>query len=287
MTGPLLRIVFSSCALRITAEWPSVRSARFTKVLLGTLLVLSLLSLGSNPIAAEPTSADQSRPDFRFKQPWVTLGVRGGYVFNRANGEIYSFLTEKLTLDSDDFNAGGFQLDIAVRTLSWLDVVFGFEYNYSSTRSEFRDFVEDTGAPIKQDTELTQVPLTSSLRLYPLGRGRRVGKYAWLRSTLVPYVGGGLGATWYRLEQDGDFVDESDCTPLLGCTIFSDKLSTSAWAFSKHVFAGLDLKLTRNFGLVIEGRYQWARASVKRDYDGFERINLDGARVMAGFSFRI
>ena len=282
-----MRIEFSTCASRITARRPSIRSARLPKVLLGTLLVLSLLSLGSNPIAAELTSADQPRPDFRFRQPWVTLGIRGGYVFNRANGEIYTFLTEKLTLDSEDFNAGAFQLDVAVRALTWLDVVFGFEYNYSSTQSEFRDFKDSiTDAPIKQDTELSQVPLTTSLKLYPLGRGRRVGEYAWIRSTLVPYVGGGLGATWYRLEQDGDFVDESDCTPL-GCVIFSDKLSTSAWAFSKHVFAGLDLKLTRNFGLVIEGRYQWARATVKRDYVGFERINLDGARVMVGFSFRI
>jgi opacity protein-like surface antigen len=283
-----VRIVFSTYAFRIAAKGPSIRCAGFTKVLLGTLLVLSLLSLGSNPIAAQLTSADQPRPDFRFRQPWVTLGIRGGYVFNRANGEIYTFLTEKLTLDSDDFNAGGFQLDVAVRALSWLDVVFGFEYNYSSSRSEFRNFKEAiTDAPIKQDTELTQVPLTTSLKLYPLGRGRQVGEYAWIRSTLVPYVGGGLGATWYWLKQHGDFVDESDCTPLLGCTIFSDKISTSAWAFSKHVFAGLDLKLTRNFGLVVEGRYQWARATVKRDYVGFERINLDGARVMVGFSFRI
>ncbi len=268
-------------------RWRSVRGTGITSTLLGSMLILSLFSLGANPIAAEGTHAAQLRPDFRFRQPWVTLGIRGGYVFNRANGEIYRDLTRDFTLESDDFNAGVLEFDVAVRATAWLDVVLGFEYSHVSTRSEYRDFIEDNGAPIRQRTELTQIPLTASLRLYPLGRGRRVGQYAWIRSTLVPYIGGGLGATWYRLEQDGDFVDESDCPPMLGCTIFSDKLSTSAWAFSKHVFAVLDLKLTRNFGLVVEGRYQWARATVKRDYVGFERINLDGVRVMIGISFRL
>ena len=262
-------------------RWRSARRTGFTRVLLGTLLVLSLLCLGANPIAADLTHAAQLRPDFRFKQPRVTLGIRGGYVFNRANGEIYQFLTRELTLGNNDFNAGVLAIDVAVRATSWLDVVLGFEYSHVSTKSEFRNFVEASGAPIRQRTELTQIPLTASLKLYPLGRGRRVGQYAWIRSTLVPYVGAGLGATWYKLEQDGDFVDFSDFT------IFSDTLSTSAYAFSKHAFVGLDLKLTRNFGLVFEGRYQWARATVKGGYVGFERINLDGVRVMAGFSFRL
>ena len=36
-------------------------------------------------------------------------------------------------------------------------------------------------------------------------------------------------------------------------TIFKGDFSSDGWAFAQHVFAGIDLKLTRNFGLVLEG----------------------------------
>ena len=47
-----------------------------------------------------------------------------------------------------------------------------------------------SGAPIKQKTTLTQVPLVASLKLYPMGRGRQVGEHVWVRSRFVPYLGG-------------------------------------------------------------------------------------------------
>ena len=121
-------------------------------------------------------------------------------------------------------------------------------------------------------------------RRYPLGRGSQVGGYAWIRKQLVPYVGGGIGGTWYELRQRGDFIVTNPMDPMF-LSIFSAELSSSGWAFAQHVFAGLDLKLTTNFGLVLEGRYYWARADLRRDYS-FDPIDLDGARVMVGFSWR-
>ncbi len=97
----------------------------------------------------------------------------------------------------------------------------------------------------------------------------------------MPYLGGGIGATYYKLKQKGDFVDFVDLS------IFEAKIESEAWGFAQHVFAGLDLKLTRNFGLVLEGRYHWSRADIGDDFVGFDPINLDGARVMAGFSWRL
>ena len=235
----------------------SLRSVRLARVLLGSLLVLSSLALGTDPRAADETDEAPSvtRPDFRFEAPRVILGLRGGWAFNRSDGEIYDFLTEHLTLNDSDFDAPAFTLDVSVRAISWLDVVVGFEYSGSSNQSEFRSFVDQSGAPIRQETRLTQVPLSASLKLYPFGRGRQVGKYAWVRSTLVPYLGGGIGATWYELKQKGDFVDFASEDPPGFYDIFEGNLRSDGWAFGQHVFVGFDLELTRNFGMVLEGRY--------------------------------
>jgi opacity protein-like surface antigen len=121
-----------------------------------------------------------------------------------------------------------------------------------------------------------------------------VGQYAWIRKAVVPYIGGGIGGTWYELKQKGDFVHETDSEDLeddfcLGADacVFSDVFTSDAWAFSQHAFAGVDIKLTRSFGLILEGRYYWANADLRGDYEGYKSIDLDGARVMLGFNWKL
>jgi opacity protein-like surface antigen len=234
-----------------------------------------------NPAAAQDEETQDVAPDFLFRQPRVIIGFRGGWAFNRSNSGIHDFLEKHLTLEDSDFDGPAFTLDVGVRTTSWMDVVFGLEVSGRRSKSHFRHFVEDNGDLIDQKTTLTQVPLTSSLKLYPLGRGRQVGKYAWIRSAVVPYVGGGIGATWFKLTQKGDFVDFVDHT------IFEAKLRTDGWAFAQHAFVGLDVEITPNIGAVIEGRYYWARANVDQDFVNFGSIDLNGARVMVGVNVRL
>ncbi len=250
---------------------------------LRTVLALLLLTLLAAPAAADEKEEQQAGgpPDFRFEPPRVILGLRGGWAFNRSNGEIYDFLTETLTLSDSDFDAPALAIDASVPVTSWMDVVVGFEFNESSNDSELRNFTDQFGAPIEQKTRLTQVPLTLSLKLYPLGRGRQVGRYAWVRSTLVPYIGGGIGGTWFELKQEGSFVDFTDLS------VFEAELKDDGWAFARHVFVGLDYKLTRNIGMVLEGRYYWGDADLGGDFVGFKSLDLSGARVMFGFSWRL
>jgi opacity protein-like surface antigen len=222
----------------------------------------------------------RSRPDFHFQAPRVGLGLRGGWAFNRSNGEIYDFLIEQLTLEKDDFDAPAIAADFSLRLTSWMDAVLGFEWSGREESSEFRGFTEVDGSPIEQDTRLDQVPLTVSLKLYPIGRGRQVGRYAWVGKPVVPYVGGGIGGTWYKLQQTGDFVDFVDLT------IFEADFSSEGWAFSQHASIGVDFKLARSLGLILELRYCWARADVGGDYVGFDPISLDGARLMLGINWK-
>lgn len=255
------------------------RDAMTIAVLIGSML----LSFSTAAYAADDARTDDApvaKLDFLFSPPRFSIGVRGGWAFNRSEGEIYTFLTETLTLEKSDFDSFAFALDFSWQVMPWLDAVLGFEVSSSTATSEFRNFVDTSGAPIVQDTRLSQIPLTVSVRLYPFERGRRVGRFAWIPARFVPYLGGGIGGTWYELEQAGEFVDFMDLT------IFEDVLTSSGWTFAGHAFAGFDIKLTSSIGLVLEGRYYFATADLGGSYVDFEPIDLDGARAMAGINWK-
>jgi outer membrane protein W len=261
----------------------ALRSACVAMIaLLEYLLVLSVAVRAEGAGDGEASeNPPQARLDFRFSAPRFSIGVRGGGTFNRSEGEIYDFLADELTLERSDFFGPAFAADFSWRLTSWMDAVIGFEVSGSSTDSEFRDYVDEFGIPITQNTRLTQVPLTVSLKFYPIGRGRQVGQYAWVPSAVAPYVGGGIGATWYELRQKGEFVDFVDMA------IFEDRFTSDGWTFAGHVFLGIDIKLIKSLGLVIEGRYYWANADLRGDFVGFDPIDLDGARVMAGVNWKL
>lgn len=232
----------------------------------------------------EPPS---SRLDFGLSVPRGSVGLRGGWAFNTADGEIYDFLVDQLTLEKSDFSGPSIIFDFSWRLIWWLDVVVGVGYTGREAESEDRHFIDTLGNPVIQYTKLSQVPVLFSAKLYPLGRGRQVGKYAWIRRAVIPYVGGGIGATWYQLQQRGEFVDRGDPNVDGDEIIFEDVFKSSNWAFAQHVFMGVDIKLTRNVGLIVEGRLDWAEADVEGSFVGFDQISLDGARILIGINARL
>ncbi len=246
-------------------------------------IALGLVSLcGAEKATAEPAGAPgQSPSGFRFSAPSSSVGLRVGYLFAGAGSDIYDFITEQLTVEKSDFNTPVFAFDFAWTVGERVELVVGVEYSRSSTRSEYREYVDEDGIPIVQDTYLTQTPLTLSARFYVTPRGRSVGQYAWVPSKAAVYVGGGGGATWHRLEQAGEFVDFRDLA------IFEDILLSDGWALSGHAFAGVDIKLSSSLGLVLEGRYQFASHELRGSFVGFDSIDLSGLRLTAGVSFKI
>jgi hypothetical protein len=244
---------------------------------------LSSVARAELPVAAATSEeTPEALLDFDLSPPSYTVGLLGGWVWNRSDSPIHDFLTEQFTLDRSDFDAPVILVDVAWRITSWLDVVGGFEVSSQKTKSEYRDYVDSvTGAPIRQSTQLTQVPLTVSLRFYPLARERQIGEYAFVSRRFVPYAGAGIGATYYELKQKGEFVDFVDDT------IFKGRFLSEGWGFSGHVFLGGEIRLMRGLCLAIEGRYQWASADVKGSFQGFDKIDLDGAQLLVGIHWRL
>jgi hypothetical protein len=240
--------------------------------------LLGALLIPAAPAAAQSSSAPLPSPDFLFGRPKASAGIRGGWLFARAGSDWYDFVTRNLTLENQDFNRPAIGGDIGVTLSRRLELVFSLDYSQASSGSEYRDFVDNLRMPIQQVTELKQTNISGALKFYLLDRGREISRLAWVPSTVVPYVGAGGGALWYKLSQTGDFVDFVDSS------IFGDSLRSQGAGPSAHVFAGVDVRMWRRLYLTLEARHLWADADLGNDWIDFDPIDLTGTRLSAGIT---
>jgi len=251
----------------------------------------ALLFAGGTPLRAQdlPPSFGQvdPDPDFLFRAPRVSVGVRGGMFFHRADSDLYDFAEENLTVDRSDFRGGSFGVEGGVFVGPRLEVTFSIDGSNVSLDSEYRDWVEDDGSaegvPIRQTTELREGPAVSlGARWYVLERGESLGELVWLPRAWNAFVGGGAGITGYDLELSGDFVSEGDGA------ISTERFASSGSDFFPFVSGGLEVGLSRRTALVVEGRYRWASENLSPDFQGFaEPLDLSGHRLTAGLFFRL
>jgi hypothetical protein len=256
-----------------------MRSAAFGFMLLPGCL--AVLAGGAVPGIAAAQS------DFLFRPPVAAFTVRAGPMLYSANSDVFDDITTNLTLDRGDFRAPAFGAELVLMPSSRLDVVLGFMWSETSTNSEFRDWVdegetpsEDDDLPIEQVTRLRTIPVTATLRYLLVSRGRRISQLSWLPNTVVPYVGAGAGVTWYRLQQEGDFVDFEDLA------IFSDFLETTGQQTTFHGLAGVDYWFASRFGLNAEARYTYGSAEPNQSFSSYDNLDLGGLQATLGLSFR-
>ena len=234
---------------------------------------LALVMLAATPIAAQSA-------DFLFRQPSVTLGVRGGWAVPRAESEIFAFTTEQLTVDRSDLSGFAFQADLAARVRDHLDVVLSVGHSRSAVRSEFREFVDTDDLPIEQNTRFQRTPVTIGVKAYLKDRGRSVSRFAWVPSGWTPYVGAGAGLMVYEFTQIGDFVDYETLD------IFDRGFRSKGTTPAAHLATGLELSMGPHVLATGEARYLWGRADMSRDFVDFDRIDLSGFQITVGVAAR-
>lgn len=227
--------------------------------------------------AVQPPSAGD-RPDFLFGQPRGMVGISGGWL--RAEGGakedgLLRFFRDQLTIGARGYDSPLFRFAFGASVSSRVDLVFDVDVSRSRAVSEYRGFTEG-GLPIDQTTELTQVPLNAGVRFWVLPRGRRVGRLAWVPNTLAFHVGAGVGARWYRLAQFGDFVYDD-------FEIESDRYVSQGWAASRHVAAGVSIRLSPRVFAVADVRRVWSQRELADEFSG--RLDLDGLQMTGGIEF--
>jgi hypothetical protein len=259
-------------------------AVRIKYVFEAILLVLILSFMFPEAFAASP---EDRNADFQFSAPKSFIGFRIGRYFPEAKGELFDFITNELTLEKNDFRAwelgfyGGFALQERI------ELEFGTDIISRSKESEFRDWVDDYGFPITQQTKYFQLPLTAGVKILFIPRGRQVGRFAWLPERFVPYIGGGGGILWYRFEQNGEFVDSETLD------IFYANLETSGFTPTAYLGGGMDIHLAKKIYLNLDVRYSWVRPEPGGDFVGFSTtlvhrgspMDLSGMHAGAGLQF--
>src|ERR671931_912490 len=230
---------------------------------------------------AKPSHAQSAGDGFLFRVPNGSFGIRVGFDHAMAGGDVFDFVTKQLTLSRSDFSSATVGGNVALRMSPRNDLVFDFNYASASHGSEFRDWIDQNNQPITQTTSLRRVPITVGLRHYVGARGRAIGRFAWIPAAETPYVGIGAGLMQYRFKQSGDFVN------FQSLNVVYDEYESQAWTPVVHALAGMDFALGKFFVLNGEVRYTGARGPMRRDYIGFNEIDLSGLSATAGFSFRL
>ncbi len=248
----------------------------------------ALFALAFVTAGASPAAAQASGNGFLFSEPRWTLGVRGGFDRALANSDIFTFMTDSLTLDRGDFSGFNFAADLAYAVSPRIDIAVGGGFVRSKKASEFRHYYESAGTaqlPITQTTTFTRLPLTATVKAYLVPRGRSIGSLAWIPTKFLPYVGLGGGAIRYEFSQEGDFVYPRVDGP--DYDILFDTFASSGWSPMAHGLLGGELSLTPRIGFSAEGRYTWARADLDpREYEGFDPIDLSGFSTTLGLIIR-
>lgn len=236
----------------------------------------------------EPAPSD---PDFLFGTPRFTITVLGGVFLPRAEGQFYDFTFDELTLDRDSFVGAALGAEVGVRLSDHLDVALTLAGNRSQEESSDREWVEVTPGgeeePIRQTTRLQAGPtLTGGLKVYPLGRGETLSRFVWVPSRVAPYLSAGVGASWYVLEQWGDFavpVPEEEGVR----RVVTEQYSSNGGGVATFAGVGAEITLRPRLALTLDGRYLWREAELRGDFtDDWEPIDLSGLSLSAGLSYR-
>jgi opacity protein-like surface antigen len=170
---------------------------------------------------------------------------------------------------SDLENAVG-GIDYLLGLNNRLSLMFSGSYFEGDTTQSYRDFDDNFGNRIRHDTTLGIGSATAGLVLQLAGPDAPV----------VPYLGGGGGAYFWRLEENGDFIDFNNHNE-----IFNASLESTGTAFGYYLVAGLEAPISRNFSVFAEGRWTQAEDDLSEDFEGFGKLDLSGREVSAGLAW--
>jgi hypothetical protein len=229
---------------------------------------------------AAPAGAQSSGDGFLFGRPRATVTLRGGYDQPAGRGPLFGFITDQVTLGRSSFGGASLNAELAVALNARLDLAFSGGWAGTARGSESRGFINDDDSPITQTTSLRRVPLGASLKAYLAPRGRGVGQFAWIPARVAPFVGAGGGSVYYRLRQEGSFVDAATLR------IFDAGLESSGWAPAGFAFGGADVTLSPRLVLSGELRYTVARGALGGSFRDVGNIDLSGAAANVGIGIR-
>jgi opacity protein-like surface antigen len=175
------------------------------------------------------------------------LDLRIGAFFPQAHSNLFDDAATLFFVDpKKDFRGltGGIEYSTVLTDNVELGLSLdGFDRMHDSS---YRDYTHPDGGEIRQTLKVSIVPLGATIRFVPTGR----------RVAVAPYLGLGADLFYWRWREYGEFVDFGDpANPIV-----ADSFRSDGWKAGFHVTGGLRFRVTHDFAVVAEGRYQRAKA---------------------------
>jgi len=265
-------------------QTPLLQADALVRRLVVTTFAAATLVAGVTSVAE---AQDRPRPvipaaprDFLFGRPDREVAIRAGWNLAGAGSDWYDFVTDQLTLERRDFNAVTVGGDVGVWLSDRSTLLIGVDVTHAGPRSEYRRLVDNDRLPIEQGTRLVTVDMTGGVRYALTERGRAIGRLAWIPRRVVPFVGAGGGAVYYRLQQAGDFVDFADRR------VFPATFESEGWAPTVYAGGGADIRVLRRVVLTADVRYRYATAKLDQEWVDFDPLDLSGVRMTLGAAWQ-
>jgi hypothetical protein len=198
-----------------------------------------------------------------------SLNLKVGLLYPSQNSDLWQINRENLaTTKSDLLNAYyAAEYETPVGRYATVAIEVG---SYSRTRhTEYRDYEHTDGTPVYQNFSLRLTPIEGTLRIYPNGH----------RRDFCPYLGLSAAVYAWTFEQWGEFINMQTGQVTEGNAI------TRTFAAGFAARAGILLRMQRNIGLTVEGKYNYAKGQLSGDFDGFELFDLSGFTGTVGLNF--
>jgi hypothetical protein len=150
----------------------------------------------------------------------------------------------------------------------------GVSYFQSPKQDSFyADFTDTDGTDIIQASQFRVVPLSVTVRAFPIGR----------TTPVQPYVGGGVNFYRWHYEEEGEFIDFSDDS----LPIFDGEFSDDGSAVGAIILAGVRFPIGHAF--YVGGEWRWQNGSAdlapEQNFAG-DKLDLGGNTVAATFHVR-
>jgi len=130
----------------------------------------------------------------------------------------------------------------------FLEAGVGVGFYTKSRDSFYTDYPEEDGSEIEQTTKLRIVPLSVTVRAFPIGRTVPV----------QPYVGGGINFYRWQYSESGEFIDFSDDS----LPVFRDTFTDDGTATGATVLFGVRVPVGRTLNVGGEARWQGGSADL-------------------------
>jgi hypothetical protein len=150
----------------------------------------------------------------------------------------------------------------------------GVSYFQSPKQDSFyADFTDTDGTDIIQASQFRVVPLSVTVRAFPIGR----------TTPVQPYVGGGVNFYRWHYEEEGEFIDFSDDS----LPIFDGEFSDDGSAVGAIILAGVRFPIGHAF--YVGGEWRWQNGSAdlapEQNFAG-DKLDLGGNTIAATFHVR-